>query len=208
MDIRCRYKNLQVLEEIYKKGKSVIGVVGHYGNWEYLIGLQLHTKFQVLGLYKPLHNEFFDKFLFDIRKQFGMIPVPVKKTLKTLFDFQNKKQQTLIIIVGDQTPPKKEVQYWTKFLNQDTAVYLGIEKIAKKMDQVVVYIHINKTKRGHYEVSFEELFKEAINTKEYEVSEKHVRVLEKSIKQNPEYWLWSHKRWKHKKEDFVKKDKE
>jgi KDO2-lipid IV(A) lauroyltransferase len=129
-----------------------------------------------------------------------MIPIPVKTTLKSLLKFKNDNIQTLMIVVGDQTPPKHEIQYWTNFLNQDTPLYLGVEKIAKKMDQVVVFMRIDKIKSGYYEVSFIKLFDDPVNTKEYEISEKHLRTLENIIKEKPQYWLWSHRRWKHKKQ--------
>ncbi len=198
----CTYKNLDLLEKLYKEGKSIIGVVGHYGNWEYLIGLQLSTKYQVLGLYKPLHNEYFDKFVYSIRSQFGMVPVPVKTTLKALLNYKSNNVLTLMIVVGDQTPSKNEIQYWTPFLNQETPVYLGIEKIARKLNNAVVYIYIKKVKRGHYDVEFIELFHDAEKTTDYEISESHIRILEKKIQEKPEYWLWSHKRWKHDRKDF------
>lgn len=199
----CTYKNIDLLEKLYNQGKDIIGVVGHYGNWEYLIGLQLVTNYKVLGLYKPLHNKYFEKFVFSIRSQFDMLPVPVKTTMKTLLEFKRDNVRTLIFIIGDQTPAKEEIQYWTSFLNQETALYLGIEKIAKKLNNAVVFINVNKVKRGYYNVEFTELFIDSGKTNAYEISESHLRTLEKKIINKPYYWLWSHKRWKHSKKDFT-----
>ncbi|NOZ47568.1 MAG: hypothetical protein GXO79_12425 [Chlorobi bacterium] len=203
MKERCTFKNIEVLQNLYKAGKSIIGVVGHYGNWEYLIGLNIITDYQVLGLYKPLHNKYFEKFVYKLRSQFGMVPVPLKNTLKTLINYQKDNIKTLMIIIGDQTPAKSEIKYWTNFLNQETPLYLGIEKVAKKLNQAVVFIHIDKIKKGFYEVEFEELFYDSANTNEYEITQKHLRKLEAIIQEKPELWLWSHKRWKHHKKDFV-----
>lgn len=199
----CTYENLDLLEKLYNQGKDIIAVVGHYGNWEYLTGLKLSTNYEVLALYKPLHNKYFDKFAYSIRNQFGMLPVPIKATMKTLLQYKRDNIRTLMIIVGDQAPAKNEIQYWTNFLNQETALYLGIEKIAKRLNSAVVFINMDKVKRGYYNIKFTELFIDSEKTNAYEISESHLRTLEKKIIEKPYYWLWSHRRWKHSKKDFT-----
>jgi len=102
-------------------------------------------------------------------------------------------------MVADQSPIKSEIHYWTNFLNQDTPIFLGVERIAKKMNYVVVYTRIQRIKRGNYEVSFIPVTENPKETKEFEITEKHTKLLEETIKMYPDNWLWSHRRWKHKR---------
>ncbi|MBI4645801.1 MAG: hypothetical protein HY738_04155 [Bacteroidia bacterium] len=105
----------------------------------------------------------------------------------------------MTLFIADQIPTKNEIQYWTNFLNQDTAVFLGIEKIAKKSNFAVVFLNMNKIRRGSYEVEFNLITDEPDNTPEYYITDRHVRLLEQQIIKNPQYWMWSHRRWKHKR---------
>jgi KDO2-lipid IV(A) lauroyltransferase len=195
---RCRFNNLEVFHKIYAEGKSAILVSGHYGNWELFGLIGKHVQHASLGVYKPLSNEHFEVMMNNTRKRFGGIPVPMKDTLRAIVDCNKKGQPFLLGLVGDQTPPAKHIQYWTKFLNQDTPVYLGIEKIAQKFDLPVYFCNMKKIRRGYYEVDFELITDNPRLLKEYELTEMHTRRLEKQINEKPEFWLWSHRRWKHK----------
>lgn len=195
---RCRFNNLEIFHELYAQGKSAILVSGHYGNWELfgLIGNQVqHAS---LGVYKPLSNKNFEVMMNNTRKRFGGTPVPMKDTLRAIVECNQKGEPFLLGLVGDQTPPSKRIQYWTKFLNQDTPVYLGIEKIAQKFNLPVYFCNMQKIRRGYYQVDFELLTDNPCSLKEYELTELHTRRLEQQIIEKPEYWLWSHRRWKHK----------
>lgn len=194
------FKNTEILEDLYKQGNSVIGIIGHYANWEMLTGFGAHTTYHVLSVYKPLSSKFFNKEFYNMRKRFGEIPVSMNDTFRIVLQFNREKKLFLLGLIADQRPPKGKSNYWTTFLNQETAIFLGPEKIAKKFNSAVVYTHIDKIKRGKYEVNFEMLFENPAQCKEYEITEKYVRVLEEKIRQKPELWLWSHKRWKHKRE--------
>ena len=123
--------------------------------------------------------------------------VPMQNTLKALIKYKN--QPVIFSLISDQTPTKSESTYWTKFLNQDTLVFLGAEKLAKLTNYPVIYFDIHRLKRGFYEIEFVKLFDNPKITSEFEITEKHVRFLEKTIREKPQDWLWSHKRWKHKK---------
>lgn len=193
-------KNVEVLNNFYQKNQSVIGIIGHYANWEVLTVLALFSPFQILSVYKPLKNKFFDKEFYNMRKRFGEIPVSMNDTFRTVLQYHRDKKLSILGLLADQRPPKISGNYWTHFLNQETAVFLGPEKIAKKFNSAVVYTHIDKVKRGKYEIEFTLLFENPNESKEYEITETHVRMLEEKIKQKPELWLWSHKRWKHKRE--------
>ena len=127
------------------------------------------------------------------------MPVEMHNTVRSIISYAKKKKLTFTGFISDQTPTKSEIHYWTKFLNQDTPIFLGVEKIAKKTNQPIVYLDMQKVKRGYYQVEIIKLFENPKDTKDYEITEKHVRLLESIIKEKPEYWLWSHRRWKHKK---------
>jgi len=196
---RFHYRNPEVLDELYSKNKSIITVFGHYGNWEWLASLPLITKYKVLAIYKPLANSILDKFFIRLREKFGVITVTIQQTLRKILDSQQNKELTIMFFLGDQRPMRRYIKYWTTFLNQDTPVLLGVEKIAKQTDQAVVFIDIQKKKRGFYEIVFTKLFENPKETEEFEITEKHIRTLEKIIINRPELWLWSHRRWKHEK---------
>ena len=197
---RVTWKNLSLLDRYYKQGRSVVSVFGHYGNWEWLSSLPLHTSYRVLALYKPLSNVYFDRFMKDMRQKFGVRVVPVMRSYPEILKYRNENIPIITFFLGDQRPRKKNIRYWTKFLNQDTPVLLGSEQIAKKLDQVVVYFAINKLKRGYYEVEIIPVTENPGSTQMYEITEIHTRLLEAQIREKPEYWLWSHNRWKHQKE--------
>lgn len=196
---RFDYKNPEVLDELYSKNKSIITVFGHYGNWEWLASLPLVTKYKVLAIYKPLANSSFDNFFIRLRGKFGIETVTIQQALRKILNFQQNKELTITFFLGDQRPMGRYIKYWTTFLNQDTPILLGVEKISKQTDQAVVFIDIQKKKRGFYEIVFIKLFENPKETEEFEITEKHIRILEKIIINRPELWLWSHRRWKHKK---------
>ena len=200
-EIKKRYKiiNPELLDKIKDEGKSTIAVFGHYANWEWITSLPLNTKYKVLVAYKPLTNRYFDRHFSKFRSQYGLELIPMIRTGKTLYRYEEAGINTLVGLVADQTPPKSKIQYWTKFLNQDTPIYLGIEKLSHKFNMVVVYLHIDKVRRGYYEVTPEIITDEPARLRPYEVTEKHVELLEDQIKRRPELWMWSHRRWKHKK---------
>ena len=200
MKKRCKFLNPEVFDVYKEQNKNVITILGHYGNWEWLSSFALWRDANYLPVYKPLHNKVFDNMFLKIRKRFGAIPVAKDDTLRTMIRYRNEEKLSATVLIGDQTPKKNSISYWTKFLNQDTAILIGTERIAKKLDQAIIFIKMNKIKRGYYEVDLIPLFDNPKETEEFEISEKHTRVLENIIKENPAYWLWSHKRWKHKKE--------
>ncbi|MFA6923196.1 MAG: lysophospholipid acyltransferase family protein [Bacteroidales bacterium] len=195
---RVKIKNIEVLDELYLKNKSVIVAMGHLGNWEFTThAVTLKSAYNHYGLIKPLTNDFFNNYLNKLRNRFNLKLVPYKQTLK--FMARNKNNLSLYYVAGDQTPAKGEITYWTNFLNQDTPVYLGIEKMSKMLDFAVIFMDIQHSKRGYYEIEFTKFTDKPNEFKEFEITEWHVRFLENIIIKNPDNWLWSHKRWKHKK---------
>lgn len=192
---RFIFKNIEILKNHLQNGKSVIAVSGHYGNWEWgpvATGLELNEK--VLVVYKPLSDKRFEGLMNSMRSRFGSIMVPMKLTFRKVIEY--KDEPNVLVLIGDQTPAREESHYFTTFLNQQTAVFLGVEKIALKLNNPIVYFSINRIKRGYYECVVKSLIENPENTIEHEITEAHIKELEKNIRIHPEFWLWSHKRWK------------
>lgn len=200
---RIRYKNPELLNEIYKSGKQVMAVLGHYGNWEYLATLGLEIKYPVAAIYKPLRNKYFDRMVQGNRNAFGVITVPMEKIARQLIDFRRRNEPVLTLFLGDQRPQFHQIQYWTKFFGLDTPMYLGTEKLARKLDAAVIFIKIRKLSRGRYEAEFELICEEPGTLEPYAITDAHVQILEKLIREEPALWLWSHKRWKHSYQKFL-----
>lgn len=197
---RCKFLKPDFFDQYKESGQSVMAILGHYGNWEWMTSFPAWKDVNLLPIYKPLHNKVFDKLYIQLRERFGAKTLPKDDTLRTMLRYRSEKEFTVTVFLGDQTPRKESIHYWTKFLNQDTPILQGTERIAKKLNQAVVFINMQKVKRGYYEVDFIPLFDNPKETEENEISEKHTRVLDEIITQNPAYWLWSHKRWKHRKD--------
>lgn len=199
LDKRFEYKNTEIFADLYNKKKDVALVSGHYGNWEWMANMPSKVKHKMLVIYRPLKVKFVDKMIFDNRSKFGTIMIPMKEIYKEILEYKEKKEQIIVWFLVDQRPPRRN-KYWTKFLNQKTAFYTGFDKIAKKLDMAVVFMHIDKVRRGYYTVQFKKLYENTSGLPDHIITDKVIKTLEDSIVEKPEYWLWSHNRWKHKRE--------
>lgn len=187
---------LALFEKYRLQNQNVIIVMGHYGNWEWSgNAFSLMCKQKLFVIYHPLTNPYFDRLVMKMRKRFGTGLIAMNDTFREMI--RNRNEVNATAFIADQTPSSGENAYWTTFLNQETPVFWGTELIAKKMNVPVVYVCINRKKRGVYEVNAETLIENPKDSKEGEISELHTRRLEKDIVKNPAYWLWSHRRWKH-----------
>ncbi|WP_262247684.1 lysophospholipid acyltransferase family protein [Parapedobacter soli] len=189
---------LQQTEELnrhLRAGKGVIGVTAHYGNWELGIHrLSLFNEHPTLIIYKPLRNKAVDTVYNAIRSRFGAIMVPMKQTLRKIAAFRDRPHVSMF--VADQTPGRSSSNYFIRFLNQDTPVYTGAEKIAKATGFPVVFCHIDRIKRGYYCCTFTTLVEEPAEIPEHGITDIHNKFTEDIIRRKPELWLWSHRRWK------------
>ena len=188
-----------LISDLYNKGKDIVFVGGHYNNWEILaLGIGMQLEHTVVGIYKPLSNKFFNEKMKKSRERFGLVLAPMKQVKKFMEEeYGNPKG---VIFAIDQSPHNKKTAYWTEFLNQDTAMFYGAEKYAKEYNVPVVYSVINKVKRGHYEATSRLVTAEP-NTMEYgEIIKTANQFLEEDIRKAPQYWLWTHRRWKHKRD--------
>ena len=192
---RFTFSNINVIKQALKKNKSVIVVVGHYGNWEWALRSAsnlIDTK--IIGVYKRINNTIFEWLLLKIRSNTNVLPVEIKSLPRELVNNNEKK---IYAMVADQSPTLEQSNVRINFLNRDTLVYTGVEKISKKYNMPVFYLNIKLTSKGYYESTFEEINSKNINGKKLEITKKFFSKLENQIKSEPRLWLWSHKRWKH-----------
>ena len=192
---RFTFSNINVIKQALKKNKSVIVVVGHYGNWEWALRSAsnlIDTK--IIGVYKRINNTIFEWLLLKIRSNTNVLPVEIKSLSRELV---NNKEKKIYAMVADQSPTLEQSNVRINFLNRDTLVYTGVEKISKKYNMPVFYLNIKLTSKGYYESTFEEINSKNINGKKLEITKEFFSKLENQIKSEPRLWLWSHKRWKH-----------
>ncbi len=196
---RCKIINPEVADAYFEKGQSVIIAAGHYVTYEYAaVSLGAQMKHSAYGLMTTLTDKFLNKKMVDSRSAFGTGMIVPKYTRE--FYEENKDKLTAVAFIGDQSPgSNKGKYYWTTFLNQETPVMLGTEKYAKLYDLPVLFYKQRRVKRGYYTAEFIPLFDNPRETAEFEITEAHTRMVESMILEQPEYWLWSHKRWKHSK---------
>lgn len=195
------FENTELFQKYYDAGQSVIVVMGHFGNWE-LAGARfaLEPIHQLFVIYHPLKNPYFERLIVKARTRLGNGLYPMKTAFKGMV--ADRKKTTATAFIADQTPSPTGA-HWMEFLNQDTPVFTGTEKIAKKLKFPIIYISVKRPKRGFYTIEPELLFAHPDQTADGEISEIHTRRLEQDIRDQPEIWLWSHRRWKHKRPEGV-----
>lgn len=200
LEKRLVFENPEVLEPFFKAGRSVIIAGGHYGNWEmFAVAFQLNIRHLAVALYKPLADQWFDKLMRQNRGRYGMKMVPIGETKAF---FTNPAERPTATIFGmDQSPSRIDRSYWMTFLGRDTAVIFGTEKYSKEFDQPVVFGRIMKTSRGHYKVHFELITAAPAEMPHGRIVERAMELLENDIRKEPEWWLWTHRRWKHRRPD-------
>lgn len=194
---RYQYKNKELINRLYKEGKSVIFASSHYGNWDWAANLATNFPYKIFGVYKPLSNKTFNNLFIDLREKFGAFSIPLLHTIRVVIDSAKRNELYALYLVADQRPLLKDVDYWTTFMNQKTPILTGMEKLAKRFDIPVVFFNMKRVKRGYYEVTFELITETPEETKDHEISERYISMVEQLIREQPEYYLWSHKRWKY-----------
>lgn len=203
MKERMHFENPELLNRLMKDGSSCLVCLGHYGNWEWVPSIRLHLMPGVeAGLvYKQLHSSPFDQLFRQIRGRFGSLPIEKRSVLRTLVRKKNEGQTIVVGFLSDQRPPRVSDKYWTTFLNQDTPLQTGMEKIAKGLSMSVVYLDIEKRKRGFYTGRFVTLTEDASLEVKDSITEAYVRLLEKTVLRAPAFYLWSHNLWKFRKDE-------
>lgn len=197
---RMEFVNAEVVDRYTMQGRSVMLLLGHYGNWEWIPSLLMWCKRSdtlVSGqIYSPLHNKWFDRFFLHLRSRFGSVGIPQKETLRRLMQYDRDGLVSLTGFMADQSPWGNNVHHWTTFMGRDTAVITGFEAIAKKMDMAVIYVDVELVKRGFYKATFRLLEDNPKACPNYDITDRYIAALEKTIRRAPHAWLWTHKRWK------------
>jgi KDO2-lipid IV(A) lauroyltransferase len=198
---RMHYRNPEIFKQYRDQGKSIMLLLSHHGNWEWPTRIPGVSGYPTLVIYKPLQNKYFDRLFVDLREQFGTICVPMESTLRTVLHYQKAGEPVMVYTLADQRPQWRSIQHWTRFMNQDTPVITGPEKIARRFDMVVIYLSISWIKRGYYECEFTVICENPSKAGEFEITREYLSTLEKTIRNKPEFYLWTHKRWKYRLDD-------
>lgn len=204
MSVREREKRFQLVNPgIFQQmkeetGRNTIAVMGHYANWEWLIQISaLIPEFKFFTLYQKLENRFINDYVLDTRQCCGMHLIDMRESYRVFARLENNGDYVLSL-VADQGPAAHNIRYWVKFLGQDTPVHLGAHQMAVKLKFNVIYLDMERVKRGHYRVTFSPLHRAGEAVEDYRIIDRFFLRLEEQIRRAPAYWLWSHRRWKNK----------
>jgi len=198
-------ENMDLLNSLYDDGKGVLLMSGHLGNWEIQSLLPKYgMKHNLQAIYMRPKNKYFDKFLRSTRGRFGCESIPMENIYSKLMDDKKNGHIATTLMLADQSPHKDNIKYWKTFLNQETPCFVGPDTLAKRAGLAMVYVHITKTRRNRYKYCFKLISKDHSTIKRNGLVDMYLEALEENIKEKPEMWLWSHRRWKHKPEDFKK----
>ena len=198
MSNRFKFSNLDVYLNLEKKQKSIALMCAHYASYEWVISMNRVIKFKGFAIYKQIANPHFDKLVRDIRSRFKATLITTKETMPLIL--QNEKEHILGVygFASDQTPKASKAFHWTKFMTgHESPAHTGAEMLAKKFGMNVIFLKVKKLKRGYYEAGFEVLSDDVMNVPDYQVTDKFLELVEQQIREAPEYYLWTHKRWKH-----------
>lgn len=198
---RAYLSNPELIDSLMEKGHTCfILLMGHYGNWEWFSGsTNRFKKARIYQIYRPLNNEAFDRLFIRLRNRFGATGIKKNDTIRDIIKLKQEKTPSVVIFLADQTPSKANLHYWTSFLNQESSILTGPERIACKLNLPVIFLDTRKLRRGYYQVDMKLLSESPRETPEFWITEQYTRMMEKSILRNPAYWLWTHKRWKYKR---------
>ena len=194
--------NPELMDQLMDEGHPcVLLFMGHYGNWEWFCASDSFFRdARICQVYRPLSDKAVDKLFINLRNQFGARGIKKNDTIRDTITLAKNKTRSCVVLVSDQTPSKANLHYWTSFLNQDTPVLTGGERIAMKLNLPVVFGDVKRVSRGYYTVEFCLITDKPQEMQEFQITEQYTRMMEECILRDPAYWLWTHKRWKYKRE--------
>jgi KDO2-lipid IV(A) lauroyltransferase len=196
---RFVFKNIDMYKELEKQGKSVAIICSHYASYEWIISMNYYSDFTAYGIYKQLKNPYFDKLVHKIRSRFNARLITTKQTVPTIINNNKSNVLALYGFASDQSPKAKGALHWSNFMGIDVPVYVGAEMLSKRYNMNLVYLNTKKVKRGHYEATLELLSDNAKEVPNFELTDQYLHLLEKQIYEAPEFYLWTHKRWKYRR---------
>ncbi len=195
---RYKYLNPELINKYAKEGRSIALIGAHQANWEWALGMPYFLNINCYGAYTKIENPYFEKVIKDSRTKYGFDGVPTRQFNKSISNRQAKGIQSLYILLSDQSPQLHKAKYWANFLNEKVPVHTGAEILAKKYNLVVINMNTTKVKRGYFETEFELITESPKDFEDFKISDKFLTITEKHIKAQPECYLWTHKRFKHK----------
>lgn len=200
------FRNLEAVEDCFDEGQDCAGILGHYCNWEWLSATGhafLRHPGAVIGLiYHPLYNKTFDRLFVSVRSSQGGTCVPKKDILRHLIKYRQEQRRSLFGYISDQAPRWMNIHLWLTFMGQETPVFTGGERIMRKMNNAVFYVDMERPQRGKYVCTFKLITRDPASLPEAEVTTRFFQMLEKSIRRQPAFYLWTHNRWKRSKQEF------
>jgi len=204
MKRRMVFKGIDIVEQIFKEGQSCALYLGHYCNWEWVTSMPLWIKQDVLcgQIYHVLENPDFDRFFLNLRQRWGAVCIPMAETLRRIIKYKQENKQVIIGYISDQVPFWNNIHHWLPFLNHDTPVLTGTERLAQQTNHAVLYLDICRPKRGYYVAEIKLITREPKKMTDFAITDSYFRLLEDSIRRAPAFWLWTHNRWKRTHEEF------
>lgn len=201
---RMQFEGVELIEQCVKEGQSVAMYLGHYCNWEWVSSfpLWLTEKVQCGQIYHPIENKDFDRLFLRSRQRQGALCIPMQDTLRKILEFRRAGHPIVVGYIADQKPHWVNIHHWVDFLHHDTPVLTGTERIVRKVNHAVVYLDMQRVRRGYYKGVFHLITREPGKLAEFELTDIYYRYLEASIRRAPEFWLWSHKRWARTRQEF------
>lgn len=199
MNKRFTITNIELVKEFEKKGKSTILLASHYASWEWLLSLNDKTTFKGIGVYKKIANKYFDKLIRDIRSKFNAELVETKRAIPLMAENQHNGILSMYGLASDQSPKLDRAFHWDTFMGVEVPVHTGAEMLAKRYDLNVLFVKVKKVKRGFYEATFVPISDDPKAVPDFEITNIFLREVEKQIYEAPEYYFWTHKRWKHRR---------
>ena len=183
--------------------------LGHYCNWEYVASLQYWLPEIHCGqIYHRIYNKAFNSFFLRLRGQFGGDSIEMKETLRRISQLRKLDRPSMIGFISDQSPKWESMHHWTKFLNHDTSFFIGTERIGKKVDAAIFYFRVRRVRRGYYKTTIIPITMHPKEYADYELTDIYAKMLEEDIRRDPAFWLWTHKRWKRTKEEWLQRQKQ
>lgn len=209
---RMTFEGIDQVAEILNSGQSIALLLGHYGNWEWVTSLALwlpplQHEVALGQIYHPLENTVFDRVVLGVRNRMGPECVSTRDTLRWVLGNERDGKATMLGYINDQVPTWHNIHHWLTFLNQETPVFTGIERIARSRNQAVVYLDVRRVKRGRYACKLQVVTRDPRSMGEYELTDTYFGLMEQTINRAPQYWLWSHNRWKRTREEFDRRYK-
>ena len=199
MKARFKFTNIEVIKDYENRKQSIALMCAHYGSWEWIFILQAYTSHLTFAIYKRLNNKYFDKLVRKIRARYDSYLITTKESIDVLKENKAKGLLTINGFAADQSPKKHKAYHWTKFMGLEVPVHTGAEMISKKLDMPMVFFSVKRVKRGFYETTFQTLTDSPKDYDDYVITDKFMALVERQIYEAPEYYLWTHKRWKHRR---------